>query len=92
MIDFNKVVYHIGDEVRKLRDKAENKVAEYEKQNLRLQAAALDYKVDAYNEVLSILRDTMHDVERMIEREKDQQKMQQYVYEQNLKDIEIKWL
>lgn len=92
MIDFNKVVYHIGDEVRKLRDKAENKVAEYEKQNLRLQAAALDYKVDAYNEVLSILRDTMHDVERMIEREKDQQKMRQYVYEQNLKDIEIKWL
>lgn len=92
MIDFNKVVYHIGDEVRKLRDKAESKVAEYEKQNLRLQAAALDYKVDAYNEVLSILRDTMHDVERMIEREKDQQKMQHYIYEENLKDIEIKWL
>lgn len=92
MIDFNKVVYHIGDEVRKLRDKAEDKVADYEKQNLRLQAAALDYKVDAYNEVLSILRDTMHDVERMIEREKDQQKLQKHIYELNLQDIEIKWL
>ena len=92
MIDFNLVVYHIGDEVRKLREKAEKKVADYEKQNLRLQAAALDYKVDAYNEVLSILRDTMHDVERMIEREKDQQKMQHYIYEENLKDIEIEWL
>lgn len=78
------LIFQLGKQIADKRAEAEKKIAEYEEKRLMLQAAAVEYKVDAYNEVLKMLRDAMRDIERESRRT--------FVFESNLTDIEIKWV
>lgn len=79
-----EIIKEMRRKLIKLRSEAETKIAWYEEHRLMLQSAALEYKVDAYNEALSILREAEQSASR--------QKNRCHVYESNLTDVEIKWL
>jgi DNA polymerase III delta subunit len=79
-----EIIKEMRSKLIKLRSEAEAKITWYEEHRLMLQSAALEYKVDAYNEALGILRDAEISARR--------QKERHYAYESNLTDVEINWL
>lgn len=79
-----ELLTRLENEIKSLRNEAEDKVDFYNEHNLKLQAAAIDYKVEAYNKVLQLLREAQRDVDR--------ESRKCYNYESNLTDITMKWL
>lgn len=78
-----ELIERLINEVESLRNKAEDKEDFFNEHNLVYQSAAIGLKVDAYNNVLRLLREAKRDVEQ------DLRKC--YNYDSNLTDIEIKW-
>ena len=76
----DRLINEVGD----LRNKAEDREEYLLAHNFKYQAAAVSLKVDAYNEVLGILREAKREIER--------ESRKCYNFETNLKDIEIEWV
>ena len=57
-----EVIDYLEKEVTSLRNEAEDKIDVYEEHNLKLQAAALGYKVEAFNKVMQLLREVRRDI------------------------------
>ena len=79
-----ELIYRLINEVGDLRNKAEDREQYLLAHNFKYQAAAVSLKVDAYNEMLGILREAQRDVDR--------ESRKCYNYESNLTDITMKWL
>lgn len=79
-----EMISRLINEVGNLRNKAEDREEYLLAHNFKYQAAAVSLKIDAYNEVLGILRDA--------DREIDRESRKCYNYESNLTDITMKWL
>lgn len=78
-----EMISRLINEVGNLRNKAEDREQYLLAHNFKYQAAAVSLKIDAYNEVLGILREA--------DREIDRESRKCYNYESNLTDIKIEW-